>query len=202
MNDKYFFKILLIGSSSIGAKTSLMYRMVDNVFEEEILPTIGVDYKIYSVETKYGIIKLQIWDTCGQERFSAINDSYHKGCHCFILGYDITNKESFSSAESTYYISILKNIKSNPVKNPLIYLVANKIDLQDEIRVPDEEAMQFANEKQIPYFKVSAKAGEGVDLLKDHIINSLIKQFPKNNIKQNKTITIDEKKKKNVSKCH
>ena len=120
MNDKYFFKILLIGSSGTGAKTSLMYRMVDNVFEEVIMPTIGVDYKIYSVETKYGIIKLQIWDTCGQERFMAINDSYHKGCHCFILGYDITNKESFSLAKSKYYISILRNLEGNPVKNPLI----------------------------------------------------------------------------------
>ena len=59
--------------------------------------------------------------------------------------------------------------------------------------------MQFVNEKKIPYFKVSAKTGEGVDILLNHIINSLIEQFIKNNIKQNEIIKVDDKKKKNVN---
>ena len=199
MDVKYIFKILLLGSSGTGAKTSLLNRIVDNVFDTPPVPTIGVDFKIYNVTTNNGIVKLQIWDTAGQDRFKNIRQCYYRGCHCFILGYDITNKESFKEIKNDFYKSILENLESNPVKNPLIYLVANKIDLQDRIEVPDEEAISFANEKQIPFFKVSAKTGEGVDNLINHIINSLIKQFPYNNIKQNKNITIEEKKEKKVS---
>ena len=199
MDDKYIFKILLLGPSGTGAKTSLMDRIVGNTFDPTKLCTIGVDFKIYGIKTKYGIVKLQIWDLAGQERFRSLFYSHYKGCHCFILGYDITDKDSFKDIKNTFYNLIFNNLGSNPIKNPLIYLVANKIDLQDRIQVPDEEAISFANEKQIPYFKVSAKTGEGVDNLINHIVNSLIKKFPNSIINQNKAITFDEKKKKKVS---
>ena len=199
MDVKYIFKILLLGLPATGAKTSLFNRIVKNDFDESPTPTIGADFKNYNVTTNNGIVELQIWDTAGQERFRSIRISYYRGCHCFILGYDITDKESFKKIKNDFYNSILDNLESNPIKNPLIYLVANKIDLQDRIQVPDEEAISFANEKKIPFFKVSAKTGEGVDNLINHITNSLIKQFPNNIIKQNKNITIEEKKKKKVN---
>jgi Ras-related protein Rab-1A len=197
MNDEYFFKIILLGPSSTGAKTSLLLRIVDNTFLECQSCTIGMDYKIYSVKTKNGIAKLQIWDIPGQERFLIIGKNYYKSSDCIILGYDITDKRSFQSIKKEYYDSILDSLDVNQIKSPLIYLVANKIDLQDRIQVPDEEAISFANEKKIPYFKISAKTGEGVDCLINHITNSLIKRFSYNNIKQNKTITNDKKRKKN-----
>ena len=183
MNDKYFFKIILLGPSATGAKSSLMIRMVENNFYESIVPTIGVEFKILNVLTENGTAKLQIWDTAGQSNFKKITSSYYKGCHCFVLGYDITDKESFKLIKNDFFNSIFKNLKGNQVKNPLIYLVANKIDLQDRIEVTDEEAISFANEKKIPFFKVSAKTGEGVNFLKIDIVKSLIKQFPKSKIK-------------------
>ena len=91
--------------------------------------------------------------------------NYFRSSNCIILGYDITDKISFQSIKKEYFDKILDSLDVNQIKSPLIYLVANKIDLQDRIQVPDEEAMSFVNEKKIPYFKVSAKSGEGVDYL-------------------------------------
>ncbi len=194
MDDKFFYKVLLLGSSTIGAKTSLLLRIVDNTFDDCQLSTLGFDFKDAMVNTDYGTAKLRIWDTAGQERFRAITENYcKKGFHCFILGYDITNRKSFEDIKNDFYNSIFENL-GNQIKNPLIYLVANKIDLQDRIQVTDEEAKSFANEKKIPFFKVSAKTGEGVDILKNHIVKSLIKHFPKDEIKLHKTIISEEKK--------
>ena len=199
MKAEYLYKIIFVGPSNSGAKTSLIFRIVNNYCEENFIPTIGVDFKLYEVKTNYGNVKLQIWDTAGQERFLDYQQSYYKNGHCLVFGYDITNKESFQELKKLHYKKILKYLNSNQKINPLIYLVANKIDLQEDIQVPDEEAISFANKKQIPYFKVSAKTGEGVDNLINHIVNSLIKKFPNSIINQNKAIIFDEKKKKKVS---
>ena len=88
------FQIILYGTSGSGSKTSLMERIVDNKFEYYV-PTIGLDFKILNIESKYGKIKLQIWDLAGQERFRNVVKNYFKRAHCIILGYDITDKESF-----------------------------------------------------------------------------------------------------------
>ena len=147
MNDKYFFKVILLGDSATGAKTSLMLRIVNNTFSEWMISTIGFSYTIYRVETKYGIVKLQIYDTAGQEKYRNFAINNYRGTHCFILGYDITNEYSFKNIKNYFYDSIIEDLDVNPIKNPLIYLVANKIDLSDRIQVSDEEAMSFANEK-------------------------------------------------------
>ena len=65
MDNKYLFKIVFLGPSSSGAKTSLVFRIVENKFNKETIPTIGVDFKFYRFKTKYGIANLQIWDTSG-----------------------------------------------------------------------------------------------------------------------------------------
>ena len=192
MNDKLLFNIILLGPPASGAKTSLRDRIVRNTFSYALLSTHGIDFLSCGVETKNGIVKLRIWDTAGQDRFRSRYTNYFRNSHCFILGYDITDENSFQSIKNEFYDIALSNFEGTQVKKPLIYLVANKIDLEDEIKVSDEEAMSFANEKKIPYFKVSAKTREGVDFLINHIANSLIKQFSNTNIKENKKIKIDE----------
>ena len=196
MNDKCIYKIMLLGPPATGAKTSLLMRITNNYFQEDTLSTMGLDYKFISHQTKYGIVKFQIWDTAGQARFRAIQKNYYRGCHCFVLGYDITKKNSFDEIKNEFYNYIIT--EENPIKNPLICLVANKIDNQDNIQVLDEEAISFANDKKIPYFKVSAKTGEGVDILKNYIFNAIIEKFPSIDNKQNKTIKSNDKKKKNL----
>ena len=133
MNDEYVFKILFLGSSCTGAKTSLIVRLITNAYIQNYITTIGIDIKNCIVITKYGIAKLILYDAAGQERFRSLTKNYIRYCQCFILGYDITDKYSFEDIKKSFYNLILDNLDGSPVKNPLIYLAANKIDHQDEI---------------------------------------------------------------------
>ena len=174
-------------------KLLLLYRIVNNKFEIN-LPTIGVDFRILNIESKYGIIKLQIWDLAGQVNFRNINKSYIKGALRIILGYDITDKESFDLIKKSYYDYIIDNLNKDDI--PLFNLVANKIDLHDQIKIPDKDALSFAKEKKMEYFKVSAKTGEGVDLLLNYIVNSLIKKYMQNRVKKDINFKLIKEKNK------
>ena len=172
------FKLLLLGKSNTGAKTSLMLRYIDNSFSSNLLATIGIDFRIKIVQTDFGEIKLKLWDTAGQERFRAISSTFVKGSDCIILGYDVTNRKSFESIRDSWYNYVKENIA---VDLQLIYLVGNKIDKPDRV-VSDEEGKSLANDLNMKYFGVSAKTGENVDILFDDIVNSLIKKYPINKI--------------------
>ena len=174
MKKDYVFKILLYGDSSTGAKTSLMLRIVNNEFNEQIVSTIGSDFGTKYVQNQLGDgVILQFVDTAGQERFSSIRKNYIKGSHCIILGYDITDRESFESIVNTHY----NTVRSIVGDSALLYLVANKIDLYKEARVSEEEGRSYAKEKKIKFFQVSAKTREGIDILLDDIVNSLTNKF-------------------------
>ena len=167
------FKLLLLGESCTGAKTCLLRRYIDNSFNANQITTIGIDFKIKMVYTDFGAIKLQIWDTAGQERFHKISSTYVKVSHCIILGYDVTDINSFKQIRKYWYNFVMKNKDGN---SPLMYLVGNKIDKPDRV-VSDEEGKSLANDLNMKYFGVSAKTGENVDILFDDIVNSLINKF-------------------------
>ncbi|KAI6188950.1 Ras family protein [Aphelenchoides besseyi] len=92
----YLFKILLIGDSRVG-KSALMWRYSNRVFSEPYIPTVGVQFKVRTIEIEGKRVKLQIWDTAEQERFRAITSHYYRGAHGIIAVYDITNKDSFNN---------------------------------------------------------------------------------------------------------
>lgn len=95
----YVFKILLIGDSAVG-KSSLLLRFAEDIFSDSFLPTIGVDFKIRTIEAAGSKVKLQMWDTAGQERFKSILTSYYKGTHGVLLVYDITDRKSFIDVQN------------------------------------------------------------------------------------------------------
>lgn len=118
----YLFKISLIGDSGSG-KTSILLRLTENVFYSNTSSTIGVDFKILTTKYRSKQAKVQIWDTCGSERFKSLTTSFVKTCNVFILVFDLSNKKSFDSLN--YWINlILENTKPK-----LIVLVGNKCDL-------------------------------------------------------------------------
>uniref|UniRef100_A0A8D3BL79 Si:dkey-16l2.16 n=1 Tax=Scophthalmus maximus TaxID=52904 RepID=A0A8D3BL79_SCOMX len=90
----HLFKLLIIGDSNVG-KSSLLLRFADNSFSGSYITTIGVDFKIRTVDMEGERVKLQIWDTAGQERFRTITSTYYRNTHGVIIVYDVTNPESF-----------------------------------------------------------------------------------------------------------
>ena len=122
----YLFKVLLIGNSGVG-KSSLLLRFADDVFNDNFMPTIGVDFKIRTIDVDQKTIKLQIWDTAGQERFKTITSSYYKGAHGIIVTYDITDRESFSKVSEW-----MSEVDKHASENISRILVGDKKDLEDQ----------------------------------------------------------------------
>ena len=87
-----------MGDSGVG-KSSLILRYVDDIYSENYLSSLGVDYKLRTIQLDEKTIKLQIWDTAGQERFRTITSSYYRGAHGIIMVYDVTQLASFKSVQ-------------------------------------------------------------------------------------------------------
>jgi len=153
----YLFKLLLIGDSGVG-KSCLLLRFADHTYTESYISTIGVDFKIRTIELDGKTIKLQIWDTAGQERFRTITSSYYRGAHGIIVVYDVTDIESFNNVKQ-WFSEIEKYASENVNK----LLVGNKCDLVGKKAVSTENAKAFADKLNIPFLETSAKAATNVE---------------------------------------
>jgi small GTP-binding protein len=122
-SSDYLFKVLLIGDSGVG-KSCLLLRFSDDTYTDSFISTIGVDFKIRTVEIDGRTAKLQIWDTAGQERFRTITSSYYRGAHGIIVVYDVSDAESFSNVRTW-----LQEIEKYASDNVCRLLVGNKCDL-------------------------------------------------------------------------
>mmetsp|Transcript_21166 Transcript_21166/g.25470 ORF Transcript_21166/g.25470 Transcript_21166/m.25470 type:complete len:203 (+) Transcript_21166:253-861(+) len=152
----YLFKLLLIGDSGVG-KSCLLLRFADDTYTESYISTIGVDFKIRTVELEGKTIKLQIWDTAGQERFRTITSSYYRGAHGIIVVYDVTDPESFSNVKQW-----LHEIDRYASENVNKLLVGNKSDLPTK-KVDYQTAKAYADEIGIPFLETSAKNATNVE---------------------------------------
>ncbi|GLU00367.1 hypothetical protein SLE2022_177440 [Rubroshorea leprosula] len=153
----YLFKLLLIGDSGVG-KSCLLLRFADDSYIESYISTIGVDFKIRTVEQDGKTIKLQIWDTAGQERFRTITSSYYRGAHGIIIVYDVTDQESFNNVKQ--WLNEIDRYASDNVNK---LLVGNKSDLTANKVVSYETAKAFADEVGIPFMETSAKDSTNVE---------------------------------------
>ena len=152
----FIFKVLLLGNSDVG-KSSLILRYVDQVWSDTFVPTIGVDFKVKTLELQNKQIKMQIWDTAGQERFRNVISSYFRGAHGILLIYDVTNRDSFKNLESW-----LIEIEQNSSENVLKVLIGNKNDLVDDKEIKTEEGQAFANRNGMQFIETSAKENTNV----------------------------------------
>ena len=152
----HIFKVLLLGNSDVG-KSSLILRYVDQVWSDTFVPTIGVDFKVKTLEIDNKQIKMQIWDTAGQERFRNVISSYFRGSHGILLIYDITNRDSFKNLEN-WLIEIEKNASQNVLK----ILIGNKNDLVNDREIQSEEGQAFANRNGMEFIETSAKMNTNV----------------------------------------
>uniref|UniRef100_A0A7R9WWN1 Uncharacterized protein n=1 Tax=Craspedostauros australis TaxID=1486917 RepID=A0A7R9WWN1_9STRA len=153
----YLFKLLLIGDSGVG-KSCLLLRFADDTYTESYISTIGVDFKIRTIELDGKTIKLQIWDTAGQERFRTITSSYYRGAHGIIVVYDVTDNESFNNVKQW-----LHEIDRYAAENVNKLLVGNKSDLTAKRVVSTEQGKEFAESLGIEFLETSAKTADNVE---------------------------------------
>ena len=141
----------------IGFLSCLLIRFTDDTFSDSYVTTIGVDFKIKTLDIDGKSCKLQIWDTAGQERFRNIISSYYRGAQGIMLVYDITDLESFQNL-NTWLIEIEKNASKNVYK----ILVGNKCDMENERKVTVEQGREFAEQYGMKFFETSAKISTNV----------------------------------------
>ena len=186
---EFLYKILLLGDTSVG-KTCFLMRYTDNTFQEIHLSTIGLDYKLKNVQLEDGkFVKIQIWDTAGQDRFRSITKNYYKGAHGIILLYDITDRRSFDNVKTW-----IEQIREEVGDKVSIILVGNKIDEVDGRKVKTEEGEKVANEIGLSFFECSAKTGENIDMIFNEMVKKTVEANTKLEGKGNKLTSKKNKK--------
>ncbi|OMJ75804.1 hypothetical protein SteCoe_24985 [Stentor coeruleus] len=151
----YLIKLLIIGDSGVG-KTCVLLRFSDNNFTASHLTTIGIDFKLKTIDIDGKSIKLQIWDTAGQERFRTITQTYYKGAMGIILAYDCTDENSFNNIRNW-----IQQIKMHASDNVSKVLIGNKCDRPDK-KISAEQGRSLADELNIQFFETSAKTNINV----------------------------------------
>ena len=192
----YSFKMIVIGDAGVG-KSCLTNRAAKDKFISNYSPTIGFEFLSFSTNIDNKIIKLQIWDTCGQEVYRSLITNFYRNASLAMMVYSIDSKESFLHINQW-----LKEVRIQSNPDVKIILIGNKADLENERAVDYDVAQKFKEENQILYFEeTSAKTGlnskkvfeEAAKILYDEAKNY------KSNSKNNELIS-DMKKKINVPK--
>lgn len=159
VNPHYDFliKLLLIGDSGVG-KSCLLLRFCDDAWTPSFITTIGIDFKIRTIELDGKRVKLQIWDTAGQERFRTITTAYYRGAMGILLVYDVTDERSFANVRTWH-----ANVEQHASEGVSRILVANKSDWEEKRVVTTEQGQALADELGVRYVETSAKANAGVE---------------------------------------
>uniref|UniRef100_A0A6B2LJN4 Uncharacterized protein n=1 Tax=Arcella intermedia TaxID=1963864 RepID=A0A6B2LJN4_9EUKA len=147
----------MIGDTAVG-KSSLLLRFTEDMFNPSFISTIGIDFKVKTVDIDGKRVKLQVWDTAGQERFRTITTAYYRTAQGIILTYDVTNPESFGNLKMW-----AKAIDQHAAKSVNRILVGNKCDLVDKRQISSEKGRELANEFSIQFFETSAKNATSVE---------------------------------------
>lgn len=133
-------------------------RLTENDFKEDYEVTVGVEFGSFLVQIEDKIIKLQIWDTAGQESFKSLNKIFYRGSHCVFLIYDITKGESFQNVEDWQ-----REVNMN-TSDCMMYLVGNQVDNEQQREVTQEQSASYAKDNLMAYSgETSAKTGQNVE---------------------------------------
>ena len=157
-------KVIIIGDSNVG-KTSILFRYVYGQFDDMSLPTLGAGFKTKDITWTDSrdveqSVRVQIWDTAGQEKFDALTKMYFKNSDAAIIVYDVTNEFSFEKARK--WVSDLKEIEQTEHSQVLKFLVGNKIDMTEEQVIGMAQGSEYASKIGASFFEVSAKENTGI----------------------------------------
>ena len=162
-------KITLIGNSGVG-KTCIIQRYTLGQYDDNSSTTRGANYSFKTIIKNDKKIKLDLWDTAGQEQYRSLGKHFYKDSYIVILVYDITNLDSFNDLKNIWYQDLIKYGE----KYNIIAIVGNKCDLYEQEAVKEEEAREFANSINSLFMLVSAKNGDNINSLFEAIIDKYL----------------------------
>ena len=168
------YKTVVLGDSSVG-KSSIGMRFTSNKFNSFEEPTIGASFITRALELEGNKFSFEIWDTAGQERYRSLAPMYYRNAVFAIVVYDITSYESYDNAKVWINEVMIKEFTH------VIILVGNKIDLNSERKVSEEEAEKYTKENNILFIETSAKSGENIE----KVFINIIKMYNTLDIKEN-----------------
>ena len=185
--------LLLLGSQSVG-KTSFAAKLFQNLFKEETITTLGVDIES-TVTSLYGsLVKIELWDTVGQERLRSIPKKHFSKGDGFFLLFDVTDRKSFEDVEG--WIKDIRTERGNgnedvekKTADEVLVLVGNKIDKIGQRKVTKEEATQLAYKYDIKYYETSCR--QGINLYE--ILCDIIFQASSNNRRESTRVIMLER---------
>lgn len=163
----HLFKLLIIGDSGVG-KSSLLVRYTDDTFS--YITTIGVDFKIKTIEVNGVRVKLQIWDTAGQERFRTITATYYRGAQGILVVYDVNSAATFLNVKRWF-----EEIQHHCPLTVAKVIVGNKDDCPENKVVATSDLKVVADGFNVPFIETSAKHGTNVDLVFNIITSEILK---------------------------
>ncbi len=160
-NDYVTMKVVLIGEMAVG-KTSIITKFTTNSFSPYVLTSTGSTFFSKKIELdNNNKVKIQIWDTAGQEQYRSLAKLFYQNTSAAMLVYDITNEDSFLAIKDYWS----NEIKNNAPENIIIAIVANKSDEYIKQTVPTEDGKELAKKLNAIFINTSAKSGIGIDNL-------------------------------------
>jgi small GTP-binding protein len=174
-------KAVLIGASGSG-KTSLIHRLIHDEFEAQPRATLGAGLSSYYTKFEGQPVKLNIWDTAGQENYRSLARIYFRDAHCVLVVYDMSDHATYEDVR--YW---LNELEQTAPEGHFIMLVANKCDLRASRTVSEEEGHEITEQVKASYYEVSARSGENVVLLFQSIAEEFVNR---NREKQRGDITL------------
>ena len=195
---QYEFKIILLGEFNVG-KTSIIKRYIENNFNQsnEKNTNSNIYNKIIRIDNKT-LVKLNIWDTAGEEEFNPLIKQHFQDASGSLIVYDISKKKSFNKIEKW-----INEIKEKSPHHCINVLIGNKSDLNGKREVDFEEGVNLGKKFNFTFYECSAKTGNNIAIAFESLCNSIIARRNEGDIEERHTIRIshDDNKKKKESKC-
>ena len=187
----YIIKLLILGDSSVG-KTNFLYKYTENKFNEKYLASTAIDLQTKQIKINGKKIKLQIWDTAGQEKYKSLTKNFLLKAQGILILYDIANKTTFDNLK--VWLSL---VQEECITDIPIIIVGNKMDIEDQRVVDKEEANEFAKEQNIQYIETSSKTGENIERAINMIVEKVLQKLDSSS---DFSFTLDSGTVKKVSK--